>query len=87
MLQKIHMAKINVHLRQNNLGHKCTCHTRLVHIRIPSNIGLSRNEDWCVTEEAANIIMLVCWHWLIEVEKPHECMYHAKVFGSKEMQL
>ena len=40
-----------------------------------------------VTEEIANILMLVCWQWLIELEKAYEYMYHGTVFGRKEMQL
>ena len=40
-----------------------------------------------VTEETANILMLVCWQWLIKLEKACEYMYHGTVFGRKEMQL
>ena len=47
------------------------------------NIGHFQNEDWFITEETANILLLVCWQWLI---KACENMYYGTVFDRKEMQ-
>ena len=38
-----------------------------------------------VTKETANILILVCWQWLIELEKAFEYMYHGRVLDRKEM--
>ena len=41
-----------------------------------------------VTEETASMLILVCWQWLIKLEKACEYMYHGRMFGGKkEMQL
>ena len=49
---------------------------------IKNNYNKLFNEEGMAVPKS--ILILVCWQWLIELEKACEYMYHGTVFGRKE---